>query len=73
MTSYHLPQWHGSSVSRGIPGITGNKARERGHGMFLAKAIKAKSYKDWRKSPGAQQCEHRHPDRELACSDNIVC
>lgn len=41
--------------------------------MFLARAIKAKSYKDWRKPPRAQLCEHSCPDHVLACSDNIVC
>lgn len=41
--------------------------------MFLERAIKAKSYKDWKNSPEAQLCEGSHPGYVLACSDNIVC
>lgn len=59
-------------MSRGSPGTTGKKPREEGHGVFLAKAIKAKSYKNWRKSPGAWLWEHSRPGHVLACSDNIV-
>lgn len=59
-------------MSRGSPHTIGNKPREEGHGMFVERAVKARSYKDWSKSARAWLCEHSCPDCVLACSDNIV-